>query len=142
MGSFENAENIIFFVNFATRMFTEYGQKVKFWCTLNEPVVWANLGYFLGVFPPGKKDLNLTAEVYKNLMVAHVDTYHAIKKLPGGDSAKIGLAKNLNIVDPYNAWNPMDNLLKKALDRFDGDVFFEFMTTGRFDAPFQGTLYR
>ena len=53
MGGFEKEENIQHFVKFSKFVFGEFGGKVKLWCTVNEPVVFASMGYVLGIFPPG-----------------------------------------------------------------------------------------
>jgi beta-glucosidase len=39
LGAFEKEENVAYFVDFAKKMYLEYGKKVNFWCTLNEPEV-------------------------------------------------------------------------------------------------------
>ncbi len=81
MGAFEKEENIQIFISFCERVFKEYSSKVSYWCTINEPGVVATQGYFSGMFPPGKKDSQLSAVVLKNLLDAHVKVYHALKKM-------------------------------------------------------------
>jgi beta-glucosidase/6-phospho-beta-glucosidase/beta-galactosidase len=75
LGAFEREENIQIFVSFCERVFKEYSSKVSYWCTINEPGVVATQGYFSGMFPPGKKDSQLSAVVLKNLLDAHVKVY-------------------------------------------------------------------
>ena len=43
-----------YYVDFCTK---EYGEKVKNWIVLNEPMSFVGLGYFLGEHAPGKKGL-------------------------------------------------------------------------------------
>ena len=33
-------------------MFEAFGDRVEWWCTINEPAVYASIGYILGEFPP------------------------------------------------------------------------------------------
>ena len=68
LGAFEKEENINLFISFCQRVFNEYSTRVKYWCTINEPAVVATQGYFIGMFPPGKKDPQLAAVVLKNLL--------------------------------------------------------------------------
>ena len=42
------------FRDFAEFCFKEYGQKVKHWITLNEPVMFASKGYGTGELAPGR----------------------------------------------------------------------------------------
>lgn len=39
MGAFESEANLPHFVHFCQRVFAEFGHKVKFWATFNEPTV-------------------------------------------------------------------------------------------------------
>ena len=98
LGGFEKSENIPIFVEFSKRVFSEYSGKVKYWCTINEPAVVASQGWFSGMFPPGKKDSQLSAVVLKNLLDAHVKVYHALKKMENGPQVKIGLVKNQKVI--------------------------------------------
>ncbi|KAG0478185.1 hypothetical protein HPP92_012904 [Vanilla planifolia] len=41
------------YVNYANLLFTEFGGKVKHWITMNEPLMFATLGYRTGCLPPG-----------------------------------------------------------------------------------------
>lgn len=41
------------FRDYADVLFSQFGSKVKFWITLNEPYIVANLGYGYGTFAPG-----------------------------------------------------------------------------------------
>ena len=58
MGAFENENNIACFLNFCKIVFERYSDKVKHWCTINEPEVYSVMGYFSGVFLLVKKMLN------------------------------------------------------------------------------------
>ncbi|XP_020580786.1 beta-glucosidase 18-like [Phalaenopsis equestris] len=39
---------------FADICFREFGEKIKYWSTFNEPTVLVNKGYRLGLYPPGR----------------------------------------------------------------------------------------
>jgi beta-glucosidase len=114
--------------------------KVHLWCTINEPEVFATQGYFMGVFPPGKKDPQLTGVVLKNLLEAHAQVYVALKKLPGGEKAKIGLVKNIFQFDPYRRWNFFDWLLSRQFNDLFTDSIIRFFKSGHFDLSIPGTM--
>lgn len=131
-GAFEREENIPLFVRFGEFVFQELHDKVRLWCTINEPEVYATQGYFRGEFPPGKKDPPLTGVVLKNLLEAHMQVYHALKKMPGGDEAQIGLVKNIFQLDPHRRWHWLDWALSRQLNHVFNDCILQFFKTGHF----------
>ena len=116
LGSFEKEKNIDFFINFCELVFNRYSDKVSNWCTINEPEVYSVMGYFSGIFPPGKKDAQLSAEVQKNLLIAHTRVYHKLKSLPNGKKCKIGIVKNVMQFDPSRRWHLLDWLACRITD--------------------------
>ena len=42
------------YVDFANVCFREFGDRVKFWTTFNEPWTYSTYGYGAGVFAPGR----------------------------------------------------------------------------------------
>jgi beta-glucosidase len=130
LGGFERTENIDIFVKFCTFVFEEYHTKVKKWCTINEPSIYSMMGYFLGVFPPGVENLTLALHVQRNLLEAHVRVYYALKSLPGGSEAQIGIVHNLLQTDPYSKWNPLLWILSYYTDMTMNEGILRFFKTG------------
>lgn len=58
-GGWSNREIINWFSEYAAFIIKTYGDKVKKWMVLNEPLVFTGAGYFLGAHAPGHKSLNL-----------------------------------------------------------------------------------
>lgn len=139
-GAFEKMENIPLWVRFCERVFSRLQDKVHLWCTINEPEVFATQGYFIGVFPPGQKNPRRTGEVLKNLLIAHTQVYRALKRLPGGDQAKIGLVKNIVQFDPCRRWNLFDWILSRQFNDLFTDSIIRFFQTGRFEVSLPGLL--
>ncbi len=139
-GAFAHEENIPAFVRFCEVVFGEYQDQVQLWCTINEPEVCAAQGYFMGIFPPGEKNAQATGEVLKNLLEAHTRAYHALKKLPGGQQAQIGLVKNVFQFDPFRRWHFMDGLLARRLNVLFNDAIFAFFQTGNFSFNIPGMV--
>ena len=54
------------------------GDLIEYYNTINEPMVVAVMGYYVGEFPPGEKDLVKATTAAKNLLLAHARAYHAI----------------------------------------------------------------
>ena len=56
-GGWTNRKIIDWFAYYVDFCSNEYGEKVKNWMVLNEPMSYVGLGYFLGEHAPGKKGL-------------------------------------------------------------------------------------
>ncbi|KAL0283067.1 UNVERIFIED_CONTAM: Oleuropein beta-glucosidase, partial [Sesamum angustifolium] len=96
------------FVEFAEICFAEFGDRVKFWSTLNEPWTYAVRGYTYGDhFTPDKSTgSNSTYHQLSTERVrTHISPYRQSKRVGGFDSR----TQTMN-----NAWFPVNNLNKDA----------------------------
>ena len=57
-GGWTNREVINWFCDYVSFCIKHFGDRVKHWMILNEPLVFTGAGYFLGIHAPGKKGLN------------------------------------------------------------------------------------
>ena len=134
-GGFEKEDNIEHWVRFCEKMFELLSDRVKWWCTINEPAVFATMGYVLGEFPPGVRSFKRMKIVSRNLMIAHANCYSKIKSMRNGKSVKVGLVKNINIFDPYRRWNPLHWIQSLLLDGMFNRCWINGIHTGRFKPP-------
>ncbi len=132
LGGFEREENIEHFIKYCSHVFPQFSPKVKLWCTINEPAVQAFMGHFLGDFPPHKHNVHLTVTVLKNLLKAHVDVYHALKVLPEGDSAMIGIVHNVLRFKKLHRFDPIGALITGTFTPITNDLVMNFFKTGTF----------
>ncbi|PNH12081.1 Beta-glucosidase A [Tetrabaena socialis] len=94
-GGFTREENIPAFVAFSKRCFGWFGSKIRLWATFNEPTCYLFLGWVVGIAPPGRIfDLVGAGRMLSTMLKAHVAAYHAIKAMPGGDKAQVGLVSH------------------------------------------------
>lgn len=56
-GGWTNRDITVWFEAYVTLCAQEFGDRVKHWMVLNEPMVFTGAGYFLGVHAPGRKGL-------------------------------------------------------------------------------------
>jgi beta-glucosidase len=131
-GAFEKAENVTDFVKFTEVIYLALKDKVKWWCTINEPAVYVVGGYFQGNMPPGKKDPKLAAVVLRNILEAHVQAYWKIKGLPGGSEAQVGLVKNMTQGDPYRKWHLGDWIFANLIEGVFNGTTLNFLKTGEY----------
>lgn len=89
-GDWLSQEMITAYVAFAEFCFNEYGDKVNYWITINEP--WSVVAgqYIIGHFPPNEKyDLSKAIQSMHNMMVAHA---RVVKKYKEKDqTGEIGI---------------------------------------------------
>lgn len=139
-GGFERQENIIYYVRFCQKVFQRLHPYVHMWLTFNSPSGYASKGYLNGTVPPGKKDMQAMAEVLKNMLEAHVQTYHTLKMLPGGSASRIGILKNIYQLDPWNYYNPLDHLAARIGNYLVNSSMYTFFTTGVFNVYIPGKV--
>ncbi|MGM0421175.1 MAG: GH1 family beta-glucosidase [Bacillota bacterium] len=97
-GGWANRDVVEHFVDYAEIIFSELGDRVKSWITLNEPWVVAFLGNASGVHAPGLKDYKTALEVAHNLLLSHGMTVKKFRELNLG--GEIGITLNLSSIYP------------------------------------------
>ena len=86
---FESRKIIEDFLNYAETLFRAFGNKVKYWITLNEQNIFTSLGWLTAQHPPGKfDDEKMFYQVNHNAFLAHAKTVLAYYKM--GFTGKIG----------------------------------------------------
>jgi beta-glucosidase len=86
------------FGEYAGLMAKHLGDRVKHWCTHNEPWVVAFTGYQSGVFAPGRKDWLDALITTHHLLLSHGLAVRAIRH--ACPQADVGIALNLTDVKP------------------------------------------
>ena len=70
-----------YFLRFVDKIVNEFADQVRFWITINEPLVYSSHSYLLGAWPPKECSLFKTAKVTLNLAKAHIKAYRIIHKI-------------------------------------------------------------
>ncbi len=79
---------IDWFSSYAETCFRALGDKVDYWCTVNEPSINIMASYAYGSNAPFLKDMNLAIKACHNMILAHYKCLHIYKSL--GLNGKIG----------------------------------------------------
>ena len=124
-GGWENADILPLFERFVTKVVESLKDLCDLWVTVNEPLIYATLGYLRQVstagvrhqttFPPGKNDVNLMISVLENLLLGHAGAYHTIHRLQ--PEARVGIAHSMQALDPANPRSPLDRWAAGQHDR-------------------------
>lgn len=132
-GGFLNPEAVERFDRYAREVAAALGREVRYWVTINEPMVLATQSYLLGLWPPGHKNLFETLRVARHLLLAHARAYHRLKEVNG--EAMVGLAKHLRVVDPGRP-GLLDRGVAGLLDYVFNWAFLSGVERGRLPLPF------
>ncbi|KAG6485068.1 hypothetical protein ZIOFF_053597 [Zingiber officinale] len=140
------------FTAYADVCFKEYGDRVKYWTTINEPNVYSIFGYDPAVFPPDHCSASLSSfyelncskgnssvEPYvaaQNLLLSHASaqppcTERNTKKYQPKQRGCIGITLFAFWYEPFTALPEDIAAAKRALD-FLIDWFVDCMVDGRF----------
>lgn len=112
-GGFEKKENLPLFDDFVAKVAEEYGDKLKYVITLNEPNVYASFSYFNGEWPPQKKSAVTMLTVYRNLVQAHRRAYIILKA--NNPALQVGVAAQLANIQAKRPHNPLDGVITKTM---------------------------
>ena len=94
-GGIYNPEFIDWFVTYAKTCFTEYGEKVPYWSTVNEPQCNVMAGYAWGNNPPFEKDIRKSLHASHNMILAHFKTVKLYREM--GLKGKIGFVNHFQL---------------------------------------------
>jgi len=140
-GGFANQNNIQYFVRFAHQIYAYLYAEVfavvtdthlkPMISTFNSPSGYASKGYILGATPPGiQGDIQQSAQVFKNLLETHVQTYQALKKID--HKVPVGILKNIYQLYPRNNKDFKSQLGCEVGHMLTNECMFNFFTTGHF----------
>ena len=138
-GGFEKVENLHHYVAYCQKVFERMHPYVFIWITFTSPSAYATKGYLNGTVPPGKKNMQLMAEVLKNILEGHAQVYQALKAI--NPSAQISFSKNIYQLEPWNSYNPLDHLAARIGNYITNSVIYTFCTTGVFKLYIPGLAY-
>jgi len=98
-GGWLNKQSPLLFKNFIEHVVKYLGHDVRFWCTINEPIIYAYNSYWRGKWPPQAKSVFKFRRVLDNLAKAHELAYFSLHER--GGHCQVGVAKNNQFFEPY-----------------------------------------
>lgn len=127
-GGWANREIVTWFSDYARLCFESFGDRVKYWVTLNETNVFTLNAYGNGGIPPSMRDYKTAVIAAQNALVAHgtaVKLYHEMQL--GG---KIGIALDLVPRIPASD-SPEDAYAAEVANGTGHFFFYEAIVHGR-----------
>ena len=121
-GGWNNREVVEWFGEYAEVLTSRFGDRVKNWMTLNEPLCSAWLGHLYGDMAPGIKDLQTALNVSHNLLMSHGLACQIIRS--NVSEASVGIVINVTPAVPATDSQEDSNAAQLA-DGFDNRWFLD-----------------
>ena len=119
------------FQRFVQYVFPKLSPYVKYWVTINEPVIDAVNTHLLGTRWPGKKSFPSFIRAVRGMWVAHNAAFNVIKA--GDPWSEISVAKNTTVQRVYNHFSPIDFVIDKLFDYVYNHAFIDACVSGEFN---------
>ncbi len=121
-GGWTNRKMVDWFSEYSEFVTKEYGNKVKNWMIINEPLSYTGMGYMFGEMAPGKKGLkNFKASAHHSVLCQAEGGRIVRKNVP---EANIGTTFQLSWIDPID--NSQKNIdAAKRMDAVYNRLFIE-----------------
>ncbi|MEB7725602.1 glycoside hydrolase family 1 protein [Mammaliicoccus fleurettii] len=128
-GGFESLEVVDYYVDYATKCFELFGDRVKYWFTFNEPIVPVEGGYLYDFHYPNIVDAKRGFQVAFNTVLANAKVIQSYKET--GYDGKIGIILNLTPSYPRSE-NEEDVKAAEIADLFFNRSFLDPVTKGEY----------
>ncbi|MDL5511293.1 GH1 family beta-glucosidase [Arenibacter sp. M-2] len=121
-GGWANREIVEWFQEYVTVCATNFGDRVKNWMVLNEPMVFTGAGYFLGVHAPGRRGLKNFLPSVHHAVLCQAAGGRILRSLVA--NAHIGTTFSCSQISPYRN-NPKDLKAAERVDAMLNRLFIE-----------------
>jgi beta-glucosidase len=120
LGGWANRDVAERFAEYAALMYDRLGDRATRWITLNEPIIFTEMGYRSGVMAPGIRDLKITAAAIHHAMLAHGKAVQAFRA--SGRPGEIGITNADTSYEPADDSPEALEATERARD-FDSRLF-------------------
>ncbi|XP_033746871.1 LOW QUALITY PROTEIN: uncharacterized protein LOC117332095 [Pecten maximus] len=116
-----NESMIDIFSEYAEFCFQQFGDRVKFWITFNEPWIVSWLGYSVAVFAPGMYGPGTNAYIVSHhLILAHAKTWQIYNSTyRQQQNGQVGITLNAGWSEPEDPFNPSHLEAAERATQFD-----------------------
>jgi beta-glucosidase len=135
-GGWENPKSVEWFARFAGRVAEAVAPRVRFWTTLNEPIVLLLGGYLAGVIPPGERSFARSAKALEHLLRAHAAAAALLHERD--PQARVLIAHNMLDFAPDRPGHPADRRLAAEGESLYNTGLVEAVASGNVRWAFPG----
>jgi beta-glucosidase len=131
-GSWPEAHALKHFLSFIDFVLVHLGKMIRWWVTINEPMVLVLGGYFAGMMPPGMKDPETGLKALGHLIDMHNECYARIHE--ANPAARVGMAHNMMAFAPLRVVHPIDLIVTRLAENFYNWALIEAVERGALEA--------
>jgi len=111
-GGWANRDIVNWFKEYVALCATKFGDRVRYWMVLNEPMVFVGAGYFLGVHAPGRRGIKSFLAATHHAALCQAEGGRLLKMhLP---QAEVGTTFSCSHLEPYRNLNRDRNATRRA----------------------------
>lgn len=92
-----------YFLRYVEKIVGALSGRVRYWVTINEPMVYGYYSYVAGIWPPQERSLLKLRSFTKNIVSCHIASYkliHALYRKAGLASPLVSIAHNVKFFEP------------------------------------------
>jgi beta-glucosidase len=127
-GGWQNPRTIAHFSRYTALIVRAYGDLVRRWITINEPVAYVYKSYIAGEWPPGIRDYGAAGRVLRNLLHAHVAAYQELHARQ--PEAQVSVAQHAMAFTPCNPRSHLDRFSASARGYLFNHLFVDALHRG------------
>ena len=121
-GGWTNRDVISWFADYTEVCAKHFGDRVKHWMVMNEPMVFTGAGYFLGIHAPGRTGANNFIPAVHHTVLSISEGGRILKQmLP---ACEVGTTFSCSFVEPYTN-RPKDMSAANRIDTLLNRMFLE-----------------
>ncbi|RXF69652.1 GH1 family beta-glucosidase [Arcticibacter tournemirensis] len=121
-GGWTNRDIVSWFADYTELCARNYGDRVKHWMVLNEPMVFTGAGYFLGLHAPGRAGLSNFLPAIHHAVLSMGEGGRILKKLI--PDAEVGTTFSCSYIEPFSQ-KPKDIAAATRADALLNRLFIE-----------------
>lgn len=133
-GGWLNPASREYFLRLTKKIISEFGPKIQFWITINEPMVYLFYGFYEGIWPPGHTCMHEAVKVFRHMIHTHIACYKLIHKHYreelDGKSVWVSISKSLIKFQAKNPGSLRDRLAVFFRNWFYNHLFLRSLRTG------------
>ena len=136
-GGWTQPESVERFARYVERVARVLGPSVRYWITINEPMVYVRMHYVQGLGPPGSRNLGEALRVTEHLIRAHAAAYRILRQARpvGGAEPRISIAHHVPAFRPCRRWLPLDRWATGITDRIFNTALVQALLEGQWWVP-------
>lgn len=136
-GGWLNPRTITRFARFTDYAVRALGDLCQLWCTINEALIFAGMGYGARRWPPGQANPFNGRRVVANMLRGHAAAAAVIHSLD--PAHQVGIVHNFHLFEPATPM-PQDLAAAALYDYLNNQVILRALRTGRIPPPFGDAL--